>query len=67
MYVCVCNGVTDRAIREAADDGVRTLLELQRRTGCAGSCGSCAELAESVLREALTRRRAFALPVLAAA
>jgi len=67
MYVCVCNGVTDRAIRAAADDGVHTLSELQRRTGCAGSCGSCAELAEEVLHEALARRRAFALPVLAAA
>jgi bacterioferritin-associated ferredoxin len=66
MYVCVCNAVTDRTIRKAVDEGVRTLADLQRRTGCAGSCGSCAELAEEVLREALSRR-AFALPVLAAA
>ena len=66
MYVCMCNGVTDRTIRKAVDDGVRTLAELQRRTGCSGSCGSCAELAEEILRDALSRR-AFALPVLAAA
>jgi bacterioferritin-associated ferredoxin len=66
MYVCICNGVTDRIIREAAENGVRTLPELQRRTGCAGNCGSCADLAAEVLHEALSRH-AFALPVLAAA
>ena len=66
MYVCLCNNVTDRAIREAAADGVHTLSELQRRTGCAGTCGSCADLAEEVLRESLGRRP-FALPLIAAA
>ena len=66
MYVCICNSVTDRAIREAAAEGVRTLSELQRRTGCAGACGSCADLAEQVLRESLGRRP-FALPLIAAA
>jgi bacterioferritin-associated ferredoxin len=25
MYVCICNAITERAIREAAADGVRTL------------------------------------------
>jgi bacterioferritin-associated ferredoxin len=52
MYVCVCNAVTDRAVREAAAAGVRCLGELTMRTGCAGTCGSCADLAEQVLRDA---------------
>ena len=56
MYVCICNGVTDREIREAAADGVLTLGELQRRTGCASSCGSCADMAQQILRETLVRR-----------
>ncbi|HZP66333.1 MAG TPA: (2Fe-2S)-binding protein [Rudaea sp.] len=66
MYVCLCNGVTERAIREAAAEGVRSLPELQRRTGCASTCGSCADLAEQVLRESIARQ-AFSIPVLAAA
>ena len=52
MYVCVCNAVTDHAVREAAAAGVRCLGELTMRTGCAGTCGSCADLAERLLEEA---------------
>lgn len=51
MYVCVCNAVTEQRIRQAAGDGVATLSELTRRTGCAGCCGSCAEHAERILLE----------------
>ena len=68
MYVCICNGISERTVREAAAEGVYSLSELTRRTGCAGACGSCADLAEQVLRdEHESRRRAFSLPVLAAA
>ncbi|MET0231156.1 MAG: (2Fe-2S)-binding protein [Rhodanobacteraceae bacterium] len=52
MYVCICNAVTERAIREAAASGVRTLSELSRRTGCADCCGSCSDLANEILAEA---------------
>jgi len=68
MYICICNGISERVVREAAADGVRSLSELTRRTGCAGNCGSCADLAEQVLREEHeSRRRAFSLPLFAAA
>jgi bacterioferritin-associated ferredoxin len=68
MYVCICNGVTDTAIRKAAADGVSTLSELTMRTGCAGSCGACAGFAEQVLHESIpSNARLFSLPVLAAA
>ena len=53
MYVCMCNGVTDSAIRLAALAGVRTLGELAMSTGCGAGCGCCSETAESVLREAV--------------
>ena len=32
MYVCLCHGVTDRAIRQAARDGVSSFEELQQRS-----------------------------------
>jgi bacterioferritin-associated ferredoxin len=66
MYVCVCNAVTDKMIRQAAAEGVRSLAELTRRTGCAGTCGSCADYAEEVLHASRVTRP-FALQVLAQA
>lgn len=65
MYVCLCNGITDRTIRQAAAEGVSSLSELQLRTGCAGACGGCADVAEQVLRDAL-QRQPFALSLRAA-
>jgi bacterioferritin-associated ferredoxin len=66
MYVCICNAVTERTIREAAASGVRTLSELSRRTGCSDCCGSCAELANEILAEA-HGTRALNLPLIAIA
>ncbi len=66
MYVCICNAITDTMIRQAAAEGVRSVAELTRRTGCAGECGSCADLAAQVLQEARVQRP-FRLPLLAQA
>lgn len=66
MYVCICNAVTEKMIRQAAAEGVRSLGELTRRTGCASACGSCADLAEDLLREA-RGQRPFLLPLVAQA
>ena len=51
MYVCLCNGVTEREIRQVAEAGCRTVSELTMRTGCGASCGSCVEMAAQVLDE----------------
>ena len=51
MYVCICNGVTDRDIRQVAEAGCHTIPELTMRTGCGASCGSCLELAAQLLDE----------------
>jgi bacterioferritin-associated ferredoxin len=67
MYVCVCNAVTDHAIREAAARGVSTLEELTMRTGLASGCGSCMDVAREILAEARPRVRAFPLPLAIAA
>ena len=66
MYVCLCNGITDRAVREAAHAGARNLPELTAMTGCASTCGSCAEVALQVLRDARSEQR-FPLHVFSAA
>jgi bacterioferritin-associated ferredoxin len=60
MYVCLCNGITERAVRAAADAGARDLADLRAMTGCASTCGSCADVALQVLHEA-RRAQPFAL------
>ena len=68
MYVCICNGVTDRQIREAAASGVRSVAELTMRTGCGATCGTCLETAAEILDTHAPERRnsAFSVPMLGA-
>jgi len=42
MFVCVCNGVTERQIREAAYEGACSMTELSARLGVGAGCGACA-------------------------
>ena len=66
MFVCICNGVTDSQIRQAAQAGCRTMSELTMRTGAGANCGSCVEAATSLLEEA-SGTRGIELPVLSQA
>ena len=52
MYVCICNGVTDRDIRQAAQAGCGGMAELTMRTGCGACCGSCVDTATQTLEQA---------------
>ncbi len=56
MYVCICNGVTERDIRQAAEAGCRSLPELTMRTGAGANCGSCLDMADALLAQARVRR-----------
>ena len=51
MYVCICNAITDKQIRQAAKSGVKDLWGLQAALGVASTCGSCKEAASEILRE----------------
>jgi len=51
MYVCICNAITDKQIRQAAKAGARNFGDLQLRLGVASGCGSCKEVASEILRE----------------
>jgi bacterioferritin-associated ferredoxin len=48
MIVCVCNNISDREIRQAADLGLSSMDELRRDLGVATCCGKCADYAEQV-------------------
>jgi len=51
MYVCICNAITDKQIRQAAESGVTSLWELQKELGVASTCGKCKESAVEILRD----------------
>jgi bacterioferritin-associated ferredoxin len=67
VYVCVCNGITDREVREVAAAGCRSVAELTMRTGAGAGCGSCLELAAQLLDEANAASALPELPVLSQA
>jgi bacterioferritin-associated ferredoxin len=56
MYVCVCNAVSDRQIREAVDQGARSLSEVQCQLPVGACCGRCVDTAEQVVSEHLLAR-----------
>ena len=66
MYVCICNGVTDHQIRQAADAGCGSVAEMTMRTGAGGNCGSCLEMVADLLEQARVIRE-LPLPLLRAA
>ena len=51
MYICVCNAVTERQVKQAVNEGADTMRDLRQRLGVAGECGRCAKCALDCLRE----------------
>jgi len=62
VYICICNAVTDRQVKESANAGVRSLDELQQRLGVGAGCGRCRDCAGELLREACTALHRAACP-----
>ncbi len=57
MYVCICNAITEKQIRKAAESGVEDLWGLQRKLGVAAGCGSCKDMASAILSDSRQARR----------
>lgn len=51
MYICLCKGISDQAVRAAVRDGCSSLHELRRELGVASQCARCARDARDLLRE----------------
>lgn len=41
MIICQCRVVSDEAIRDAVDDGARSVAQVCGMTGAGRDCGSC--------------------------
>lgn len=51
MYICICNGITERDIEHCMSRGAGSLEDLQRELGVAAGCGCCREAACATLAE----------------
>lgn len=51
MYICLCNGITERDIRTHAQDAECTLADLECSLGVGAGCGRCKPAAAEVLKE----------------
>ena len=56
MYICICKGVTDTAIREAVCQGADRMRDLKTCLGVSEQCGICAAHAQEVLEQALMQK-----------
>jgi bacterioferritin-associated ferredoxin len=53
MYVCLCNGITDREIKQSIREGASSLQDLHDNLGVASQCGQCACLTQQLLDDTL--------------
>ncbi len=52
MYVCICNALTDRRLKEAAvAHGCRRPGEVYAACGCSVQCGQCVRAVLNLLRD----------------
>ena len=49
MYVCLCNGLTDRDIRRAADQGHCSVKHAYRALDAEVNCGRCVQMAHELI------------------
>ena len=53
MIICICNNVSDRRIRQAVDEGMRSMAQLRSNLDVGTCCGKCHACAKSLLRDCL--------------
>lgn len=52
MYVCNCNGFTERQIAQAVSEGPCSVAEVYRRLGDKPKCGKCVSCVVNAVRGA---------------
>lgn len=54
MYICVCKGITDKAIRQAVESGAGSFRKVRLELGVSTQCGQCACHAKALVDETLS-------------
>lgn len=51
VYICICNALTDRKLKEAiATSGSRCPEDVYAACGCRAKCGKCVQLVKELLK-----------------
>ena len=59
MYICICNAITERDVRECVRKGCCSMNDLSVELGVGTGCGRCRPAAKEILDE--TRQEPLAL------
>ena len=51
MIICLCNGITEKDVREAARTGARSPEQAYATLDCEPQCGCCLDYAQEVIDE----------------
>lgn len=54
MYICLCNAITEKAVRECAQRGACSIDQLAFELGIGSGCGRCRDCANELLRDVQT-------------
>lgn len=54
MYICVCKGITDNAIRHAVESGAGSFRQVRMQLGVSTQCGQCACHAKALVDETVS-------------
>lgn len=50
MYVCICNGISDRTVRAAVAAGCRSVAQVYKAVGERPQCGKCVHQIKAMVR-----------------
>ncbi|MEO8801698.1 MAG: (2Fe-2S)-binding protein, partial [Polyangiaceae bacterium] len=53
MFVCVCNAVTDKLVRDCIADGAESREAVTKGCGAGGDCGACHQMIEEMVEDHL--------------
>jgi len=51
MYVCICNGLRDKQVRNAIKNGADTAGRIFKAHGCKPECAQCVGCMRNVIKE----------------
>ncbi|MDV7340245.1 (2Fe-2S)-binding protein [Terasakiella sp. A23] len=51
MYVCVCNGIREKQVRKAVNDGAATVGRVFKAHGCKPECAQCVNCMRNVIEQ----------------
>ncbi len=57
MYICLCKGITESAIREAVQQGADRMRDLRISLGISKQCGQCACDIKQILDQTQSQKK----------